>query len=207
MKKIASGIAILAIIAGCGGRDKNIESSGDLNLGAPVYAICGNSKILGTKEDSFSRGGCGIKNPVKVYAVSGVKLSTPAEINCETATQLNSWVSNQVKPLASSIGRKLVELNVMASYACRPRNNVAGAKLSEHGQGNAIDIGGFEFSDGSTATVLTDYRSSTFGKFLKSARSQACGTFGTVLGPGSDRHHSNHFHFDIASYGNGPYCK
>ena len=31
--------------------------------------------------------------------------------------------------------------------------------------------------------------------------------FGTVLGPNSDRFHRDHFHFDMASYSSGAYCR
>ena len=35
----------------------------------------------------------------------------------------------------------------------------------------------------------------------------ACGPFGTVLGPDSDRFHRDHFHFDTAKYRSGPFCR
>ena len=38
------------------------------------------------------------------------------------------------------LGVAVVELKVLASYSCRPMNNVDGARLSEHGHANAIDI-------------------------------------------------------------------
>ena len=38
----------------------------------------------------------------------------------------------------------MTEIRVAAAYDCRPRNSVAGAKLSEHAKGNAIDISAFK---------------------------------------------------------------
>jgi len=35
----------------------------------------------------------------------------------------------------------------------------------------------------------------------------ACGPFGTVLGPESNRFHRDHFHFDTARYRSGSYCR
>jgi hypothetical protein len=35
----------------------------------------------------------------------------------------------------------------------------------------------------------------------------ACGPFGTVLGPNSNRFHQDHFHFDTARYRSGSYCR
>ncbi len=41
-------------------------------------------------------------------------------------------------------------------------------------------------------------RTAPDAKFLTEIRADACGPFRTVLGPGSDSYHSNHFHFDLA---------
>ena len=38
---------------------------------------------------------------------------------------------------------------------------------------------------------------------LNNVRADACGYFSTVLGPGYDRDHRNHFHFDIKERRNG----
>ena len=45
------------------------------------------------------------------------------------------------------------------------------------------------------------------GRLLRRLHGGACGPFGTVLGPESDRFHQDHFHFDTASYRSGPYCR
>ena len=95
---------------------------------------------------------------------------------------------------------QVVQFRVAASYACRGRNNVKGARVSEHGRGNAIDIAALVFKDGSVKTVLTDYQS------LKQVHRAACGIFGTTLGPGSDGYHENHIHLDVARYRSGTYC-
>jgi hypothetical protein len=42
---------------------------------------------------------------------------------------------------------------------------------------------------------------------LRQMHRAACGTFGTVLGPESDRFHQDHFHFDTARHRGGPYCR
>lgn len=144
--------------------------------------------------------GCGIKDPVRVTSVAGIRLSTPATINCETAKSLRSWLTKAVEPVYGK--GKVVEVKIAASYACRPRNNQRGAKVSEHGRGNAIDIGGFTFSNGKTVTVLGNY-----DKTMRKVHKAACGIFGTTLGPGSDGFHQDHLHFDVARYRGGPYCR
>jgi hypothetical protein len=158
----------------------------------------------------FSEGnGCGITNGFKLYAVNGIKLSQPATVTCAVANTFHEWLQQTVQPRASQIyGAKIIEINIAASYACRPRNNVHGAKLSEHGMGNAIDVAGFNFDNGKQVTVLADYYgASEDQKFLSSIRRDACGPFHTVLGPGSDANHRDHIHLDLQrERSGGPYC-
>ena len=165
-------------------------------------SVCGVPEIKGETLSPISGKvkGCGIKNPVRVTSVAGVRLSTPATINCETATALKSWIKNGVEPVYGK--GEVVELTVFASYVCRGRNNKKGAKISEHGRGNAIDIGGLVFADGKSVTVLKNYN-----KPMRQVYKAACGIFGTTLGPGSDGYHENHLHFDVARHRNGTYCR
>ncbi|MEO9169101.1 MAG: extensin family protein, partial [Aestuariivirga sp.] len=52
------------------------------------------------------------------------------------------------------------------------------------------------------------YGSGPDQQFLHAIRAHACGLFSTVLGPGSDADHSNHFHLDkmFLRPGRGAYC-
>jgi hypothetical protein len=85
-------------------------------------------------------------------------------------------------------------------FECRGRNRVLGAKLSEHGKGNAIDVRSFTLAGG-RSIGLTDVAVS---KGLRAAlRASACARFTTVLGPGSDGHHEGHIHLDLAERRNG----
>jgi hypothetical protein len=162
------------------------------------------------KIKDFSEGnGCGVSNGYRIFAVSGVNFSEPATVTCSVANTFNSWVENSVQPQAENIyGERVVAVKVAASYACRPRNNVRGAKLSEHGMGNAIDIAAFTLASGKEVTVLGDYYSGgKDGKFLKAVRGEACGPFHTVLGPGSDAAHKDHLHMDLQRMrSGGAYC-
>lgn len=169
-------------------------------------SVCGDPAIRGETLAPIPAKlrGCGIADPVLVTEVDGVRLSPAATINCEAATALRKWVARGLKPAAGAAG--VSELRIAASYSCRPRNNVPGAKVSEHGRGNAIDIAAVVLGNGRTLDVQSDYRGSA-GKPLRAAHKAACGTFGTTLGPGSDGYHENHLHFDVAGYRSGPYCR
>ena len=71
--------------------------------------------------------------------------------------------------------------------------------MSEHSKGNALDVGRIELSNGRDIDVekpgLFAFR--TRG-FLGTVRADGCEYFSTVLGPGYNYDHRNHFHFDLA---------
>lgn len=170
-------------------------------------AVCGDLDIQGEKV-GYVPGrikACGIKDAVRVRAVSGVGLTTQSLMNCRTAKALKTWVDKGIKPAFKSQGG-VAKLKVAAHYSCRTRNNRPGAKISEHGKGNAIDISGFILNNGEVVTVLSGWRGKA-SKALKRVHKAACGPFGTVLGPNSDAYHRDHFHVDTARYRSGLFCR
>ena len=180
-------------------------------LSAKAGPVCGDSRIVGVEIAPIrgSKSGCGIARPVRVAQISGVALTSPIRVNCPTAKTFADWVDDSVKPAArQDVGADIRSIKTIASYSCRTRNSRPGARLSEHAKGNAVDIAGFAFADGTQATVLNGFEASGGrGDFLRKVWRRACGTFGTVLGPRSDRFHRDHFHLDIARHIGGPYCR
>ena len=154
--------------------------------------------------------GCGITQGYQVTALDSIAFTEPARITCAEANSVKVWIQSSVQKAAREIyGQRVVGINVAASYACRARNNVHGAKLSEHGHGNAIDIAGFTLADGREIVVLTGYYGNAQDqRFLRTVRAQACGIFHTVLGPGSDSYHRDHIHLDMQAlrHNGGVYC-
>lgn len=171
-------------------------------------AVCGDPDIQGETVGRVPGRirGCGIPDAVKVTSVSGVRLSQPSLMNCTTAQALKKWMDYGIKPAFRRRG-PVVELKVAAHYACRTRNSRKGARISEHGKGNAIDISAFTMMDGEVITVLNGWGQGTTLKLLRNVWKSACGPFGTVLGPGSDGYHRDHIHVDTARYRSGPYCR
>ena len=171
-------------------------------------SVCGDIDIQGEAigEVTSSRRGCGIKEAVRIKSVSGINLSTPAVLNCNAARALNSWVKDSAIPASRRMGQ-LNEIRVAASYVCKTRNSQPGARLSEHSFGNAIDISAFRMRNGRTITLLEGWSGGDTRRMLVSMWEGACGPFGTVLGPSSNRFHRGHFHFDVASYRSGPFCR
>ncbi|MFN3937404.1 MAG: extensin family protein, partial [Gemmobacter sp.] len=171
-------------------------------------ALCGNPALLG---ETLPRivgqiRGCGIERPVRVNVVDGVRLSTPATMDCDTANALAAWVRDGVKPAVGRAGGGVAQLHVAAHYTCRTRNHRPGARLSEHGRGRAIDISAITLADGRVLSVLRDWRGRD-GHILKAMHKSACGPFTTTLGPGSDGMHEDHLHLDTAQHRRGRYCR
>ena len=194
------------ILMGCGfyehdeGRDMAVSSRG---------SVCGENAIKGEVVGRVdgSGAGCGIDNAVKVTSVGGVALSQPSVMECNTARQLNGWVTRDMDRIVGLMGGGVQEIEVAAHYACRTRNGLPGGKLSEHAKGRAIDISGFRLRDGETLSVEEHWDDGRRGRMLSRLHATACGPFGTVLGPKADRFHQDHFHFDTASHQSGAYCR
>ncbi len=172
-------------------------------------AVCGDLAIQGEAVGRVTGKlrGCVVENAVRVREVSGVALSQRAVMDCTTADALKQWMEKSAKPAFSKKGGGLQSIRVAAHYACRTRNNQKGAKLSEHGKGRAIDISGFRLSDGTEVSVLRGWNQRRFSAALRRIHGDACGPFGTVLGPNANRFHLDHFHFDTARYRSGTYCR
>lgn len=202
MRRLALGLAAgLSLVAGaCGRGDDPASRRGGL-CGDPGLA----GTVSGFVEDPAS--GCGVERAVRLEAVHGVRLSQPATLDCPTARTLGRWVKQSAKPEVGRMGGGLVGLRVPAHYVCRTRNSQPGARVSEHARGKAIDISAFLLRDGSEISVQRDWGEGREGRVLRRLHRQACGPFGTVLGPESDVHHRDHFHFDTARHYGGPYCR
>ncbi|MDA7424922.1 extensin-like domain-containing protein [Thalassococcus lentus] len=224
MRWIILGSFMIAL-ASCGGRAPEPKQNDDLDgvrgflknafatssdekSGAIVGGgLCGDPMLVGEVVGAVpDKGACGVENAVRLRQVGDVTLSQPATITCDTAKALRTWVETGVKPAIGKTGGGVSSLRVAAHYACRTRNHQPGAKISEHGKGKAIDISAINLADGSSITIQEGWRGK-HSKKLRAMHKAACGPFGTVLGPDSDRFHQDHFHFDTASYRSGSYCR
>jgi hypothetical protein len=148
-------------------------------------------------------GTCGIAKPFKVAALGQgeVSLDRTATLACPIIASTDKWLDEIVQPAAMLyFGARVTEMR-SGSYNCRSRNNQRGAKLSEHSFGNAIDIMSFQLSDGRNVTVLRGWKGDSAEQgFLREVFVGACRYYTTVLGPGSDAFHYDHFHLDLARH-------
>jgi hypothetical protein len=169
-------------------------------LSACRQALTEQIAIAPSIPDIKGPGACGGTDLVRLEAVmvqgrGRVPLKPAATLRCEMATAVAGWLREDMAPLASSLGTALAELDNFDSFDCRGRNRVVGAKMSEHGRANALDIRGIKFANGQFVS-LTD-RDATREVREKVLRS-VCDRFTTVLGPGSDGYHEDHIHLDVA---------
>jgi hypothetical protein len=214
LRKFIAVAAVAAVLAGCGSSTTTRKTSFDTHgLRAPEGSCPVKPSRLGLAEkirDIDEGNGCEIPNAWRVQSLGSIFFSKMATMNCGLADPLNNWLEDEVQPAArKSFGERVVSIDVAASYACRARNHKRGAKMSEHGFGNAIDIAAFTLESGRRVTVLDGWRGGRDERrFLETVHEAACGPFRTVLGPDADRHHRDHFHLDLQNRRNGSsYCR
>lgn len=168
---------------------------------------------------------CGADFPLKVAAVATdvtgsvpeatsaavTDITPPALFTCPMVAGFEKWMADIVQPAAyARFNDGILEIKTFGSYSCRPRNNQSGAALSEHGFANAVDIAAFVLGSGRIVTVEKGWHGAEDERgFLREVMMGACSVFGTVLGPGSNAFHYNHFHLDMARHsGREPhYCR
>ncbi|HEX4767463.1 MAG TPA: extensin family protein [Lichenihabitans sp.] len=150
--------------------------------------------------------GCSIAFPVSLAAVllddgRAVEIQPPALMRCDLAETLAEWIREDIAPLGASRG-ELVGIDDAAAYDCRSRNHVPGARLSEHGRGDAIDVVALRF-----AGERVGLRQDDGHDLWAQVKVSACSRFMTVLGPGSDGYHEDNLHLDLENRHHGShYC-
>lgn len=152
-------------------------------------------------------GTCGMQQPLKVaaFANGGIGLTSSATLSCPVVATTDRWLAEVVQPAAMNIlGAQVIELRA-GSYSCRSMNNgTRTSRTSEHAFGNAVDVFSFRLNDNRVVTVKDGWRGSPEEQnFLREVFVGACEHFSTVLGPGADPLHYDHFHIDLARHAKG----
>ena len=141
--------------------------------------------------------GCGIDNGVTVQKLTA-RFSSPIESTCALTAALAWWEESLDKDAMATMGAHIARVDHVGTYACRNVNGAAEGPRSTHASANAIDVTGFHFVNGKTATVKRDWAQPTpEGRFLALARADACRFFNAVLSPDYNALHHDHFHLDL----------
>jgi hypothetical protein len=106
-----------------------------------------------------------------------------------------TWVRDELVARVAALGSELASIENFDSFDCRGQNRIRGAKLSEHGRANALDIRSVRLKDGRVVRPADAGAPLEFRLAMKTA---VCNRFTTVLGPGSDGYHEDHIHVDLA---------
>ncbi|AOF91529.1 extensin family protein [Sinorhizobium sp. RAC02] len=149
---------------------------------------------------------CGIAWPVELSGLSGgIQIKPAAQVNCQITEAFARWVKQELVPSTRTRYLSGVSaIHQMSSYSCRTMNSQRGASMSEHAKGNAIDVGKIVLKSGKAIAIeKKGFFAFREKGLLKSVRSDSCKYFSTVLGPGSDRYHKDHFHFDLRARNSG----
>ena len=184
--------------------ERPAELSGEaalaLKVAAPDDTACRvRLKRLGAAFEplpAIVNGQCGTPLPLKLTGLSDVALPQPATLTCAAAEALARWTTEVQVAAERELKQPLAGIAIGTSYECRGQNHDVEAKLSEHAFANGVDVMSFTFAGRPAIAVGAMPEASAEGRFLDAARSRACGFFRTVLGPGSNAAHANHFHLD-----------
>lgn len=146
---------------------------------------------------------CGYRDGTLIVGDLGASPSPNGLVtSCPVAAALFVWTRALQQDARRLLGSEVRRLLHAGSYSCRRLYGRSTGPWSEHATADAVDILGFELSDGRTVSVLRDWsdRGAT-GAFLRAARDSACRSFTTVLSPDYNQAHRDHLHFDTADRG------
>lgn len=123
--------------------------------------------------------------------------------SCPVAAALAMWEWDVVQPAALQyFGASVARIDHFGSYSCRRIAGGAATGWSEHSTADAVDIAGFQLTDGTRITIARDWKATTAkAAFLHDVRDGGCTLFATTLSPDYNAAHANHLHLDQADRG------
>ena len=98
-------------------------------------------------------GECTATDVVNVNAVvlpdnHRVAFSPVVTLQCSMAEVVAHWIRDDVAPTLDALGMSLRGVETLESFGCRTFNGIGGAKLSEHGHANALDVRSLKIANG-----------------------------------------------------------
>ncbi|WP_321365892.1 extensin family protein [uncultured Celeribacter sp.] len=173
------------------------------SLESCLAALDGSAEVI-AMSPLEATGGCGIEDRVTLSTVGESQID-PLQTSCAIALRTAMWERHGLQPAAEEIfGTSISVLRQIGSYNCRvirtPNGN--SSRLSTHATGEAIDITGFDLSDGTRIRLMSDWDGDAQkAAFLRAARESACTWFATTLSPDYNSLHADHFHLQSRGWG------
>ncbi len=145
------------------------------------------------------------RGPQITASIEPVTLTPAATLACPLVSALDRWVAEGVQPAALKwFGSPVTTIKQISAYSCRGMVGAGTSHISEHAFGNALDVAGFILADGHKIMVVDGWHGSPEEQgFLHDAQMSACDMFTTVLAPGYNPEHYNHFHVDLMRRASG----
>lgn len=163
--------------------------------------------VFKEKPPIYRSSSCQIANPIEVsgFNSGSIAFKPAATLNCQVTEAFARWIKGDLQP--ASRMRYLSGVSTIynaGGYSCRTMNSRRGAKMSEHSRGNAIDVTKIVLNNGKNIMVRKPgFFAFREKRLLANVRKDGCDYFTTVLGPGYNPDHANHFHFDLKNRRNG----
>jgi hypothetical protein len=183
---------------------------GDAASACLIKLIAGGASAEAATAPLVSAEGCGIDSPIRLSSImaEGGAVSLPDRplVACEFAAVLADYVRLIVAPLGqATLHAKVAAIETGPGYDCRTQDRIAGAKISAHAKGLAVDFAAIALAD--KRRILVERQTGAEEtSYWRAIRTAACGWFTTVLGPGADAFHANNMHLDIEQHSsNGSY--
>ncbi len=182
--------------------------TGSEGAGAACLAqlIAGGARAEAATAPAPAAEGCGIASPIRLSSVTlanGDAVSLPDQplIDCEFAAVLADYVRLIVAPLGQAmLHARVAAIETGPGYDCRTQDRLAGARISAHGHGLAVDFVAIIFAD-KRRLLVERQTGADEAAYFRAVRTAACGWFTTVLGPGADAFHASNMHLDIERHG------
>lgn len=158
---------------------------------------------------------CAIVEPVVLMGVrradgSDIQFPDRPVLACAMAQAVARFAVAELDALArGAFSSSIKSVGTGPGHDCRPRNRQAGAKMSSHAQGLAVDIMHIAF-DKAPPLVVEKRDAPGQEGFVARLLEKACAAFNTVLGPQSDTFHTTNIHIDIEPRGRDgrtKYCR
>ena len=127
-------------------------------------------------------GECTATDVVNVSAVvlpdnHRVVFSPVVTLQCSMAAVVAHWIRDDVAPTLDALDMSLRGVETLELFGCRSFNGISGAKLSEHGHANALDVRSLKLANG---TVIELSNAMVSKPLREQLRQTACTRFSTV---------------------------
>ncbi|QEL10213.1 extensin family protein [Kushneria phosphatilytica] len=153
---------------------------------------------------SPSIGQCQLHHAVRIRSTS-VDFNHSFLASCPLAVAWLRFERHQLQPAARDLFDAPVRHVIhYGSFACRNIYHRKDARRSAHATAEALDIAAFRLADGTSVSVQKNWAKHSDddrrSRFLHRIHEGACQEFSTVLGPGYNAAHANHFHLGVDGF-------